>query len=31
MGINVDSAIPEALMERINAKAEVSEAWSVEL
>jgi D-3-phosphoglycerate dehydrogenase len=31
MGINVDSAIPDALMERINAKAEVSEAWSVEL
>lgn len=31
MGINVDSAIPDSLMERINAEAEVSEAWSVEL
>lgn len=31
MGLNVDSAIPEALLERISAKAEVSEAWSIEL
>jgi D-3-phosphoglycerate dehydrogenase len=31
MGINVDTAIPDALMERINAKAEVTEAWSIEL
>jgi hypothetical protein len=31
MGINVDTAIPDALMERVNAKAEVSDAWSIEL
>lgn len=31
MGLNVDTAIPEELRERINAAAEVSEAWSVEL
>ncbi|MDO8880192.1 MAG: phosphoglycerate dehydrogenase [Coriobacteriia bacterium] len=31
MGINVDSPISDALMERINAKAEVTEAWRIEL
>jgi D-3-phosphoglycerate dehydrogenase len=31
MGINVDTAIPDALLTRVEAKAEVSEAWSVEL
>ena len=31
MGLNVDTPISDALMERINAKAEVAEAWRIEL
>ncbi len=31
MGINVDTAIPDELLGRIEAKAEVAEAWSIEL
>lgn len=31
MGLNVDSPISDALMDRINAKAEVAEAWRIEL
>lgn len=31
MGLNIDSPLSDELMARINAKAEVSEAWSVEL
>jgi len=30
MGLNIDSPISDELMARINAKAEVAEAWSVE-
>ena len=31
MGINIDSALSDELMTRIKAKAEVAEAWSIEL
>lgn len=31
MGLNIDSPISDELMARINAKAEVSEAWTIEL